>query len=237
MAIWRWEKGIELKEALFHMLFPSLCFGCEENTVDEDEMICLSCRLTLPFTSIENIRNNSIEKLFWGRVPLQFASSTFYFTEKSAIQNIIHHIKYRDEKTLGIRMGEIMGERLKDIFNTKQIHCCIPMPLHPKKEKKRGYNQASLLCKGIQNMTGIPYLEYAVERNHHTSSQTQKTRIERWENVSSVFEVNDTSLIKKKNIVIVDDVITTGASTESCAQILLQQGAETVSVVSLAYTT
>jgi ComF family protein len=224
------------KEALLHMLFPSLCFGCEENNVSVEEMICMQCRFSLPFTSFEKIRNNTVEKLFWGRVPLRFASSTFYFTERSSIQNIIHHIKYRDEKELGIFMGEMMGEKLANLFAEQQIDCCIPMPLHPKKEKKRGYNQASLLCEGIQNITGIPYMEYAIERNVHTSTQTRKTRMERWENVSSVFEVNDPSVIKKKNIAIIDDVITTGASTEACAQELMQQGAQSVSVASLAYT-
>lgn len=116
------------------MFFPSLCFGCEENTVDAEEMICMHCRFSLPFTSFEKIRNNIVEKLFWGRVPLRFAASTFYFTERSSIQNIIHHIKYRDEKDLGIFMGEMMGEKLTDLFAEHQIDCCIPMPLHPKKK-------------------------------------------------------------------------------------------------------
>jgi ComF family protein len=224
------------KEALLHMLFPSLCFGCEENTVDAEEMICMQCRFSLPFTSFEKIRNNVVEKLFWGRVPLRFAASTFYFTERSSIQNIIHHIKYRDEKELSIFMGEMMGEKLIDLFAEHQIDCCIPMPLHPKKEKQRGYNQASLLCAGIQNKTGMPFKEFLLERKVHTATQTKKSRIERWDNVSSVFEINDPSFFKKKNIVLVDDVITTGASTEACAQVLLKHDANSVSVVSLAYT-
>jgi ComF family protein len=224
------------KEALLHMLFPSLCFGCEENTVDAEEMICMRCRLSLPFTSFEKIRNNTVEKLFWGRVPLRFASSTFYFTERSSMQNIIHHIKYRDEKQLGIFMGEMMGEKLMNLFEEHKIDCCIPMPLHPKKEKKRGYNQATVLCSGIQKKTGMPLKEFLLERKVHTATQTKKSRMERWDNVASVFEVNDPSFLKKKNIVLVDDVITTGASTEACAHALLEQGAQSVSVASLAYT-
>ena len=224
------------KEALLHMLFPSLCFGCEENSVNIDEMICINCRLHLPFTSFENIHNNTVEKLFWGRVPLQFASSTFYYVEKTAIQKIIHQIKYHHAHDLGIEMGKIMGQRLKDVFERSSIDCCIPMPLHPSKEKKRGYNQASLLCKGIRETTDIEFKEYLLERKIATGTQTKKSRIARWDNVSSVFEVNDSSMIQNKNIVLVDDVITTGASMEACARILLDNGANTVAIVSLAYT-
>lgn len=224
------------KEALLHMLFPSLCYGCEENSVNIDEMICINCRLHLPFTSFENIQNNNVEKLFWGRVPLQFASSTFYYVEKTAIQNIIHQIKYHHAEDLGIEMGKMMGRQLKEVFERSSIDCCIPMPLHPSKEKKRGYNQASLLCKGIRETTPIDFNEDLLERKIATGTQTKKTRIARWENVSSVFEVNNPSMIQNKNIVLVDDVITTGASMEACARILLDNGAKTVAIVSLAYT-
>jgi len=224
------------KEALLHMLFPSLCFGCDENSVDEEEMICINCRLSLPFTSFEKIRNNAVEKLFWGRVPVLFASSTFYYAEKTSIQQIIHHIKYRDEKELGIFMGNMMGERLQSLLLEYNTDICIPMPLHPSKEKKRGYNQASLLCKGIRETTNIAFNEFLLERRIATATQTKKSRIARWENVSTVFEVNEPSLIKNKNIVLVDDVVTTGASMEACARILLDNGAKTVAIVSLAYT-
>lgn len=224
------------KEALLHMLFPSLCFGCEENSVDEEEMICINCKLSLPYTSFEKIRNNTVEKLFWGRLPVLFSSSTFYYREKTSIQQIIHHIKYRDQKDLGIFMGKMMGDRLRILLQENNTDICVPMPLHPSKEKKRGYNQASLLCKGIRETTEIEFKEYLLERKIATGTQTKKSRIARWDNVSSVFEVNDSSMIQNKNIVLVDDVITTGASMEACARILLENGANTVAIVSLAYT-
>ena len=224
------------KEALLHQLFPSLCFGCEENDVAVDEMICIKCQLSLPYTSFETMRDNTVEKLFWGRVSLSFATSTFYYAEKTAIQNIIHHIKYRDEKDLGILMGRKMGEGLQDLFNEYDINLVVPMPLHPSKEKKRGYNQATLLCEGIHQVTGMLYDDEILERNFPTSTQTKKSRTERWNNVATVFSVNNPSLIQNKNIVLVDDVITTGASMEACARVLLDNGAKSIAIVSLAYT-
>jgi ComF family protein len=224
------------KEALLHMLFPSLCFGCEENSVDKEEMICIHCKLTLPFTSFEIIRNNPVEKLFWGRVPVLFSTSTFYYSEKTSIQNIIHHIKYRDQKELGIFMGNMMGDRLRILLQENNTDICMPMPLHPTREKKRGYNQASLLCEGMQQTTGIPYNDLVLERRIATDTQTQKNRTARWNNVKDVFAINLPKRIQNKNIVLVDDVITTGASMEACAHILLENGAKTVAITSLAYT-
>ena len=224
------------KEALLHMLFPSLCFGCEENSVDEEEMICINCKLSLPYTSFEKIRNNTVEKLFWGRVPVLFSSSTFYYGEKTSIQQIIHHIKYRDQKDLGIFMGKMMGDRLRILLQENNTDICVPMPLHPSKEKKRGYNQASLLCEGMQQTTGIPYNDLVLERRIATDTQTQKNRTARWNNVKDVFAINHPKRIQNKNIVLVDDVITTGASMEACAHILLENGAKTVAITSLAYT-
>lgn len=223
-------------QSLLHMLFPSFCLGCGVQDVDEQEMICLNCQLSLPYTSFESIRNNAVEKIFWGRVPLRFASSTFYYEEQSIIQQIIHNIKYKDERVLAIHMGQIMGGRLHDMLMSNAIDCCIPMPLHPRKERQRGYNQASLLCEGIRLASGIPFLEHVLERMVHTQTQTKRSRAERWDNVADVFEISNVKSIQKKNIVLVDDVITTGASTEACARTLLEHGAANISVVSLAFT-
>jgi ComF family protein len=129
-----------------------------------------------------------------------------------------------------------MGMALKTTLNEHQIDLCIPMPLHRKKIFSRGYNQATLLCKGIQEQTGIGFDESSLLRIHHTETQTHKSRVERWTNVSGIFEVVNQNAIRGKNILIIDDVITTGASTESCAHTLLHAGAQQIAVASLAYT-
>jgi len=223
-------------DALLHVFYPSLCYGCNNELIQGDQFVCLQCQTKLGLTQFEGIRNNPVEKLFWGRADIQFAASTFYYIEKTPLQQIIHHIKYKQEKELGIHMGEIMGTHGACLLTEFETDLCIPMPLHPKKEYKRGYNQASLLCEGIFKQTGIPYNERALVRNENTRTQTKKSRIDRWENVASVFDVCEPSIIKDKHIVVVDDVITTGASTEACVNTLMQHGAKTVGIYSLAFT-
>ena len=223
-------------EALVHVFYPSLCYGCNNELIQGDQYICLQCQTEMGRTYFESIRDNPVEKLFWGRADIQCAASTFYYIDKTPLQQIVHHIKYRQVKELGIHMGEIMGIHGTEFFTECKTDLCIPMPLHPKKEYKRGYNQASLLCEGIFKQTGIPYNEKALVRNENTRTQTKKSRIERWKNVASVFDVIEPSIINDKHVVVVDDVITTGASTEACVNMLLQHGAKTVGIYSLAFT-
>lgn len=223
-------------DALVHVFYPSLCFGCNNELINSDQFICMQCQTELGRTSFESIRDNPVEKLFWGRADIHFAASTFYYIDKTPLQQIIHQIKYRQEKELGIHMGEIMGIHGSDLLNTFNIDLCIPMPLHPKKEYKRGYNQATLLCEGMHKQSGIPYNESVLVRNENTRTQTKKSRIERWENVASVFAVDQPMIIKDKHVMLVDDVVTTGASTEACVHVLMQHGAKTVGIYSLAFT-
>ena len=223
-------------EALVHVFYPSLCYGCNNELIQGDQYICLQCQTEMGRTYFESIRDNPVEKLFWGRADIQCAASTFYYIDKTPLQQIVHHIKYRQEKELGIHMGEIMGIHGSGLFTECKTDLCIPMPLHPKKEYKRGYNQATLLCEGIFKQTGIPYNEKALVRNENTRTQTKKSRIERWKNVASVFDVIEPLVINDKHVVVVDDVITTGASTEACVNTLMQHGAKTVGIYSLAFT-
>jgi ComF family protein len=223
-------------EALVHVFYPSLCYGCNNELIQGDQYICLQCQIEMGRTYFESIRDNSVEKLFWGRADIQCAASTFYYVDKTPLQQIVHHIKYRQEKELGIHMGEIMGIHGSGLFTECKTDLCIPMPLHPKKEYKRGYNQATLLCEGMYKQTGIPYNEKVLVRNENTRTQTKKSRIERWENVAAVFDVCEPLIIKDKHILLVDDVVTTGASTEACVNRLMQHGAKTVGIYSLAFT-
>ena len=222
--------------AFSHLLYPSLCFGCGDNEIGEHEFICIHCLSSLPYTQFEKTRNNPIEKLFWGRTNIKFASSTFYYVEQTPLQQLIHQVKYKEQQKLGIYLGTAMGNLLNPVFSEHEVDLLIPMPLHPKKLKKRGNNQASLLCDGISKTTGRNYDEEVLVRTENTGTQTKKSRIERWENVNAVFSVNDSNKIRDKHILLVDDVITTGASTEACAQTLLNAGSKSVAVCSLAFT-
>lgn len=223
-------------DSLSQLCFPRLCFGCNESPIEAAEFLCMSCLATLPYTRFEQMRNNPVEKLFWGRVKLDFAASTFYFQEETPIQQAIHQLKYGNQPGLGVFLGELMGDELSGWSQKNRIDALIPMPLHPKKERARGYNQAALLCKGISLATGMDIKDDVLKRVAHTATQTRKNRNERWENVATVFETEQKEWLKGKNILLVDDVITTGASTEACINTLLEAGVANASVCSLAFT-
>ena len=223
-------------DALVKLFYPRPCYACNNNEIDNDEMICMECLYKLPYTTFESMEDNPTEKLFWGRISTSFACSIFYFEKENVLQNIIHQIKYKNEKELGIFMGKLMGLKINDLIKAHNIDFMIPMPIHPKKEKKRGYNQATLLCKGINSINKLDYMENAIVKIQHTETQTKKSRIERWRNVEQVFYVPNPHVILGKNILIIDDVITTGASTEACGQILLEHGANSISICGLAHT-
>lgn len=165
-----------------------------------------------------------------------FACSIFYYIDNTPIQKIIHEIKYKNDKRSALALGRLMGEKINEKIFALHTDFLLPMPLHPKKERQRGYNQASLLCMGMKHTTGIDYKEKILTRNQFTTSQTSKSRMKRWENVGAVFSVPNPDLIREKNLILIDDVITTGASTEACVGTLLKAGARSVGVCSLAFT-
>ena len=219
-----------------HLLYPSLCYGCRKYEISSNEWLCVNCISLLPYTGFENNRDNPVEQLFWGRTPINFASSCFFYVEKTPIQCLIHEVKYKEQQELGRWLGQIMGRQLETVFESKMVDLMLPMPLHPKKQKQRGYNQATLLCEGINSITACDFAEQVLIRNTHTKTQTKKSRIERWGNVSEVFSITKNEAIINKHIVLVDDVITTGASAEACAATLIKAGASDVSICSLAFT-
>jgi ComF family protein len=223
-------------EAFNHLFFPRLCFGCEEHVIDNNEFFCLNCLSELPFTGFENIRGNAVEKLFWGRVKIAYAFSTVYYQEKTPVQHAVHALKYKNQQKLGGFLGELMAVKSEQLSAVLRPDFLIPMPLHPKKQRMRGYNQAMLLSKGYSNISDIPVLDNVLKRATHTSTQTHKSRIDRWENVSGIFEINDKHLLKDKHVLLIDDVITTGASTEACVSILLEAGVASAGVCSFAFT-
>lgn len=223
-------------DAINHLFFPRLCFGCEEHLIDDDEFFCMDCLSELPYTGFESIRDNPVEKLFWGRVKIAYAFSTVYYQERTPVQHAVHALKYKNQQQLGIFMGGLMASRSATFLSPEKPDFLIPMPLHPKKQRLRGYNQATLLCRGFSNISGIPVMDNVLQRVTHTSTQTHKSRIDRWENVSGIFEIRDETIIKNKNVLLVDDVITTGASTEACINRLIESGVARAGICSFAFT-
>ena len=222
-----------IKEALTHLVFPQVCAGCGSDIVSEQNKLCLFCHEALPKTSFHLHGNNPIEKMFWGRLPLKHATAQYYFTKQSLMQNLMHRFKYKGDKDLGLFLGRLMGYQLNETNRFLEVNALIPLPLFPFKEKKRGYNQANLLCDGISEILKIPVLKDAVVRRVHTESQTKKTRVERWQNMEGRFLLLNGDMIKGKHLLLVDDVITTGATLEACGNELLKGEGVVLSVATL----
>ncbi len=220
---------------LLHFLYPHLCAGCGNDLTDEHQSICFQCYTALPETGFANNTGNPIEKIFYGRLDVEEAMSSYYFTKTSALQNMIHALKYRNNQAAGIQLGKWMGIQLIKSNRFKEIDYLIPMPMYPGKEKKRGYNQATVLCRGISEATGIPVHENIVARNRYTDTQTRKGRNERWINVDGSFAINLNSGALDRHFLLVDDVITTGATLEACGAAIKEIPTSRLSIATLAW--
>jgi ComF family protein len=199
-----------------HLFFPHTCVGCGSDLLENDQTVCLRCFAQLPETGFYDHPNNPIEKIFYGRLPVKEAMAAYYFTKSSVLQRLIHTLKYRNNPELGLQLGRWMGVLMQKSGRFTQIDALIPLPLFPEKEKKRGYNQAAVLCQGISEIINVPVVKDIVTRKRFTETQTKKGRNERWQNVDGSFDVANPLLLEGKHVLLVDDVITTGATLEAC---------------------
>ena len=220
---------------LVHLFYPHVCTGCGSDLVEEDNLLCLKCINDLPHTNFAMHAGNPVEKIFWGRLPLTAAMSEFYFAKGTLIQTLIHEFKYNGNIDVGMYLGAMMGSSLLGNNRFTKIDALIPLPLFADKEFKRGYNQATILCNGISEVTNIPVQKNNVVRKRFTETQTKKHRTERWENVASSFKVNKPQELKNKHILLVDDVVTTGATLEACGAEILKVEGTMLSIATLAY--
>lgn len=200
--------------------------------------MCTHCLSDIPQVYVHNKNHNPLEELLWGQIPFEQATSFMYYTKKSPYATILHTIKYKKNTNLGIYIGEMFGAELKSSGFLLTIDAIVPVPLHSKRERERGFNQSMVIAQGISNATQIPVLEHAVQRTKYTQSQTRKNKEERKQNVANIFEVTQPQLLENKHILLLDDVITTGATCISCAETILEQGfVKQLSVASLGLAT
>lgn len=218
-----------------HLFFPHVCAGCGSDVIQNDSIVCMHCSSQMPFTNFHIQPGNPVEKKFWGRLHLQAAASTFYFTKNSFLQNLLHAFKYKSNKDVGYYLGTQMAQQIKGCERFSNIHVLIPLPLFASREKKRGYNQATILCNAMSNELQIPVVNNAVIRGAATNTQTHKTRAERWDNMDGKFILINEEAIQNKHILLVDDVVTTGATLEACGKELLKAPGSQLSILTLAY--
>jgi ComF family protein len=225
----------EIKNSFLHVLFPHVCCGCGTDNLPAESMLCMQCITALPETNFTIYPNNPVEKIFWGRLPLVTATAQYYFTKESLVQRLLHQLKYKGNRELGKQLGRLMGNDLLLTDRFSNIDALVPLPLFPAKEKRRGYNQATLLCEGISEIMKTPILNDVVVRVQHTESQTTRGRTERWENMSGKFKLTNPEIMKNKRILLVDDVVTTGATLEACGHELMQAPGTSLSIATLCF--
>lgn len=216
------------------LCFPHHCCGCNSDVIDKDDIICAKCVHELPLTEFENQAGNAVEKIFTGRGKIDSGFSLLYFTKGKIVQHMLHELKYKQNTAVGKYFGECMGRALKRSERFQKIDALIPLPLYAHKEKKRGYNQAAIICRGIEGETELKTILKNVLRLRATETQTRKHRAERWQNVEGSFAVRNPGELEGKHLLLVDDVLTTGATLEACAEVLLQIPGVKVSVATVA---
>ena len=230
-----------MKRRFFHhfidLLYPNLCLICNESLMSTENQLCLSCFSKMPKTNYHLLQDNPVEKRFWGKVPVERATSYLFFQKGSDFQKLIHELKYRGNKEVGVTMGKFAADDLLDSDDFKSLDLIVPVPLHEKKEAKRGYNQSEMICNGIAEILGKPVVTGNLYRTAENTTQTRKSVFERFENTQGIFGLKNPAEFEGKHILIVDDVLTTGSTVEACIQALLQAKNTRISVFTLAIAT
>jgi ComF family protein len=223
----------QLVQHLAALFFPHHCAGCGSDVLQPQDIICIRCVQQLPHTGFASLPNNPAEKIFWGRLALQAAHSEFYFAKQSLIQHLVHQLKYRGNRPVGIYLGQLLGKSISKSNRFSSVQAIVPLPLFLAKEKKRGYNQAAVICQGMSEIMQVPVLEKVLVRQRFTDTQTKKHRTERWQNVADSFAVTDAGVFTNKHLLLVDDVVTTGATLEAAGSKLLEVKGVNLSVATL----
>jgi ComF family protein len=225
----------DLWDDFISLLFPRLCYACGNHLLRNENLICTECYVLIPRTNFHTEVNNPVEQLFWGRCLIEKAAAFSFYNKGSRIRNLIHNMKYKGIKEIGYELGKIYGLSLYASGFVEDIDLIIPVPLHPSKMRIRGFNQSEAISTGLADSTRLPIDIKCLERSVISATQTRKSRYERWTNVEGIFRVTDPMLVEGKHILLVDDVITTGSTIESCTNELVKIDGVRVSVVALAF--
>lgn len=205
------------------VILPKVCFGCNAHLSRGEEHLCTLCRNDLPLTEYNFNVENPVDRIFYGRIDVKKASSFLFFRENSIVQQLIHHLKYRNQPQIGVFLGDWYGQRLKEENSLiAEIDFVVPVPLHRIKMRKRGYNQVSLFAKRLAHYLNAELVENVLKKTANTRTQTKKGRIGRWHGNKALYILENSDKLKYKKVLLVDDVITTGATMEICARTLLQ---------------
>jgi len=218
-----------------NLFYPEYCAGCGKILIRSEAALCFSCQHDLPHAHIHDERDNQIERLFWGRADVQLATAFLRMSKEGLVQRIIHELKYRENQDIGKQLGKMFALELLKSERLNSVDVLIPVPLHPKKQKMRGYNQSLCIVQGMQEILGCSIDSTTLFRTRYTESQTRKHRYQRWQNVSDLFAVRQPETLKGKEVMLIDDIITTGSTVEACVHALKKIPEVRISVGAIAY--
>jgi len=213
------------------LFYPNYCYGCKDGLVKGEDILCTKCILDLPKTNY-HLGSSPVKEKLYGRLNVEHAFAFLKFRKTGIVQHLLHELKYNNHPEVGIKLGRLYGWELKN-NSIDKFDLIVPVPLHATRKRKRGYNQSSKFAQGLSESLGVPWDESVSIRNASTATQTKKNRMERWNNVKDVFAVDHADRLQGKRVLLVDDVITTGATIEACGQHLIEQGC-TLSVACIA---
>jgi ComF family protein len=218
---------------LLELVYPKVCIACGTHLFADEVEICKMCLNHLPKTGFEkHPDDNAISAMLWGRCSVESAYSLYYYRKGERIQSLLHAVKYKGNKALGHALGKQLGKNIKS--SHKEFDVIVPIPLHPMKQLKRGFNQSEVIAEGTKEILSIPVDASIVHRRKFTSTQTRKSRFDRWKNVENIFTLNESSSLKGKSVLVIDDVITTGSTMEACVNSLSEIENIKISIATIA---
>jgi ComF family protein len=227
---------VSIFQDFISLIYPRICYACGKSLYKYEKCLCTYCIYHLPKTNFHLDRDNNVSKLFWGKVNIFSAAAFFYYSKGTKVQHLIHQLKYKGHKEIGVYIGNIYGKELKKSVLFETVDVVIPVPLHPKKKMKRGFNQSELFAAGLAESMNIILDVKTLCRTYASETQTRKSRFARWENVKEIFALNDPETLQHKHVLLVDDVITTGSTIEACAQIFSAIPGIRISIAAMACT-
>ena len=216
------------------VLLPEVCFGCNVRLFRGERLLCTVCRHNLPLTEYDFNVENEVDRIFYGRIDVKKASSFLYYTENGIVKTLIHYLKYRDQQQIGTFLGDWYGQVLRSDPGLDKIHAVVPVPLHKRKLRKRGYNQVDGFARQLACHLKADFIPDALVKTANTKTQTRKGRMARWLGNRSLYLLRDPGLLQGKSVLLVDDVITTGATMEGCARALKTAGGVTLYLAGMA---
>lgn len=202
------------------LVYPRICFCCQRETPTPGETTCLACRSSLAYTNFHQHKQNSFTERFLGRLPLYTGAAYYHYRKGSLVRKMIYQLKYHGKKEIGIEIGKAYGFELKESQWYQDVDIILPVPLHKRRKRERGFNQSDMFAKGLSEAMEIPWSPEALIRTTYTDTQTRKDKFDRLENMTDVFAINNTKSLEGKHILLVDDVLTTGATLEFCGACL-----------------